>query len=205
MEYVIYVGDTETTGTEPLIHDIIELSLWRSSDDSQKTWLIKAVNIQEIQEKALTVNKHKREDIVHNTKFGRETYMDPAEAIIDIENWILEDDVSVEDRAFVGQNPDFDIKFMKAFWDRQGSKDTFPFGSFVLDTLLITRLIDLVIGKKRKYYNLGKLVKSFGITKGKAHKASEDVRMTKDLFFKQLEPLKEVIKENFSDCYHDEE
>lgn len=204
MEYVIYVGDVETTGIDDSIHDIIELSLWRSSDDSQKTWLIKAVNIESIQDKALSVNKHKREDISHNTKYGRETYLNPSEVIIDIENWILEDDVSIEDRAFVGQNPMFDIGFMKEFWKRQGSIDTFPFGPFIIDTLLLTRLIDLATGKKRKYYNLGKLIKSFGIPKGKAHKASEDVRMTKDLFFKQLNPLINVIKENFSDCYLDE-
>jgi DNA polymerase III alpha subunit (gram-positive type) len=201
MKHVIYVGDVETTGIDDSIHDIIELSLWRSSDDSQKTWLIKATNIETIQDKALSVNKHKREDIIHNTKYGRETYMDPSEVIIDIENWILEDDVAIEDRAFVGQNPMFDIGFMKEFWKRQNSIDTFPFGPFIIDTLLLTRLIDLATGKKRKYYNLGKLVKAFGIPKGKAHKASEDVRMTKDLFFKQLNPLINIMKENFSDCY----
>lgn len=201
MSYVIYVCDTETTGTNPKEHDVIELSLWRSSDDQQKTWLIKADNPATIQEKALTVNKHKREDITHKTKFGKENYLSASDVIIDIENWILEDDVNVEDRAFVGQNPMFDYEFLKEFWKRQESEDTFPFGSFIVDTLLLTRLIDLATGKKRKYYNLSKLVKAFGVTRANAHRASEDVKMTKGLFFKQFNPLKEIIVNHFDDCY----
>lgn len=203
MSYVVYICDVETTGTENEIHDIIEASFWRSSDDTQKTWFIKPLNIEAIEEKALSINGHKREEITHQVKAGRDKYMLPSDVIIEMENWILEDDMSVEDRVFIGQNASFDFNFLKKFWEKQESDDTFPFGSFVIDTILLTRLIDLATGKKRKYYNLGKLVKAFGITKGKAHRASEDVKMTKDLFYKQFMPLIDIMKENFNDCYNE--
>ena len=209
MSYIIYVCDCETSGLSPVENDIIELSFCRFSLDSpekseQKTWCIKPMNPGAITEKALNVNKHKKEDILHLTKFGKETYLLPAEAISQIEGWILEDGFSVDDRVLAGQNIEFDVNFMKEFWRKTNSAETYPFGdinrnAFFIDTIAITRLIDVICGKKRDYYNLSALVKSFGITKKQAHTAAGDVFMTQLLFMKLIGPLQEIIKSTFKD------
>ncbi len=195
-----YVGDVETTGLDPQLHDIIEVSLWRMSDGEQRSWLVKPLNEETIQEESLKINKHKREDILGLTKFGKENYLDPAQAVMDIEEWMMEDDVGVDDRAFIGANPSFDISFLEGLWKKVGCEDSFPFGKFVLDVIQITRLIDFCNGKRRERYNLGSLVKDFQIKKEKAHRADADVRMTKDLFLKQTDSISNHIVEAFADC-----
>ena len=44
MEYTLYITDVETTGLDSRIHDIIEMSLLRLSDNIQKTWRLKPLN-----------------------------------------------------------------------------------------------------------------------------------------------------------------
>lgn len=210
--YIIYVGDTETTGMDPALHDVIEISLCRFSMDSpdnrdQRTWFLKALNPTTIQEEALQVNGHKREDIIHFTQAGKEKYKEPSDVVVDIENWIMEDDASVMDRMLVGQNIAFDIQMLKELWRRVNAVDTFPWdvdrGKRVLDTQGICNFIDLCTGRRRRYTNLGTLIKAFGVKKRVAHRAEDDVAMTTDLLVKMLEPLISVAKKEFGECYTD--
>lgn len=208
MGYIIYVIDTETTGLLPLENDVVEVSLCRfilsdSDKSEQKTWCIRALNPATISEKALNVNGHKREDICHITKFGKETYLEPSDVISQIEAWVMEDNVSIDERVFAGQNPEFDYTFLKEFWKKAGSPDTFPFGKFMLDTIAIARFIDICTDKKRGRYNLSNLVKDFGVTKRNAHRAADDVEMTRDVLLKQVLPMKETIINLFSDKYQE--
>jgi DNA polymerase III epsilon subunit-like protein len=208
--YIVYVCDTETTGLIPGENEIIELSLSRLYIDNadvedQKTWLIRAMKPETIQEEALGVNEHKREDILHISKFGRENYIFPKDVLPQIENWIAEDNMSAHDRVLAGQNVEFDYNHMYAMWKTYDSLDTFPFtvghNKLVADTKLISILIDLCNGKKREKYNLFSLVKAFGIKQRKAHKAAEDTAMTKELLVKQINGIKEAVRNSFSDCY----
>ena len=215
MSYSIYVCDVETTGTDPKKHDVIEVCFWRLGEEEGKTWCLKAMNPETIEDKALHINKHKRDDILWKTEEGRERYRLPSDVLPEIEMWIMEDDTAAEDRVFIGQNPDFDYDFLLDLWTRNDSAEDFPFGTwmeyngkyqnrrFVIDTIDIAKLFDVLIGKKRKAYNLGSLVKAFKVTKCAAHTAEGDVKMTKDLFGNMSEPIKELIVEKFSDCYLD--
>lgn len=201
-EYIIYVTDVETTGKTPGIHEIIELSSLRfclnSQEMEQKSWLIKAMNSDTIEEEALSVNGHKREDILHQTKYGKENYMLPTDFIPEYDAWVSMDDMSTHDRVFCGQNPYFDFDHMKAMWSQYESIDTFPFiighNTLIQDTKTLALTIDIAMGIKRERYNLGSLVKDFGVKKEKAHRADADVRMTKDLFVKQIQPLVDYYK-----------
>ena len=202
MSHIIYCVDTETTGLEANIADVIEVSCWRNLPvEEQRTWCIKPINLADISEKALKVNGHKLEDLLHSTEHGKKTYREASAVVPEIESWILQDGFSMEDRVFIGQNPDFDVGFLKALWRKAGSPDSFPFGNFVIDTIMVTRLIDLCTGIKRERYNLASLVKAFSVTKDKAHSADGDVRMTKDLFFAQLDPIKEFVAKMFAEKY----
>lgn len=207
--YVIYVIDTETTGLNHLENDVIEISACRlvleNDIREQKTWLLKAKNPKTISEEALKVNGHKREDILGMTAFGRENYLDPEVIVPEIELWIMEDEMSAKDRIFAGHNPDFDIAALQELWRRNGGIENFPFdlerGNRIIDTKQIAALYDVCTGKRRQFYNLTSLVDDFGIKKGKAHKASEDVRMTTDLLLEFMKPIKEPVKNAFEKCY----
>lgn len=205
MSYTIYVCDTETTGLDPVENDVIEVSFYRLSDDIQKTWCLKAMNPAAISDKALQINGHKREDILQKTAHGRETYRDPADVLPEIEAWIMQDGATVESRVLLGQNIRFDLDMMRSLWKKAGVEHSFPFSNFTLDTIDITRLIDVCTGKRRSRYNLGSLVRDFGVTKSKAHRAEGDVKMTRELFLKQFEPIKDFISQAFASAYSDED
>lgn len=208
--YVIYVMDTETTGLDPDKHDVIEISMCRFSmsdldKKEQRTWYLKALNPTTIDDEALRINNHKKEDILHFTKAGKEKYQEPFNVVAEIEQWIMNDDVSTIDRVAVGQNINFDIDALKALWVRVGCVNTFPFevskGNRMIDTKQLAIAIDLCTGRRRRYYNLGTLVESFGVKKRRAHRAEDDVAMTADVLVKMIEPIKEVALEKFGGCY----
>lgn len=198
---VVYVCDTETTGLDPNKNDVIEVSFWRLSDDQQKTWCIKPLSPENIEDSALKINGHKKEDILLKTAFGRETYHEPSDAVSEIEMWVMDDGTAVEDRIFVGQNPKFDWDFLLNLWKKVDAKESFPFSRFILDTIQLARLIDFCTGKTRERYNLSALVKDFGVTRHKAHRAADDVKMTKELFEKMISPIKLQIATQFAESY----
>ncbi len=210
MSYCVYVCDVETTGTDFNKHDIIEICLRRISEPESKLWRLKPSRVENIEQEALKVNGHKLEDLLHKTVYGRETYLNPVDIIPEIEEWFLSDGCSADERVFVGHNPTFDYDFLVDMWKRHGMGDTFPFGfwtkdgknlGYLLDTIQVARFIDLLVGKKRTRYNLGSLVKNYGITKSTAHRADGDVKMTTDLLIKMMEPFQEIAKEKFSEFY----
>ena len=147
MDYSIYVLDTETTGLNNHIFDVIELSIYRLKDDAQKTWLIQPTNPNNFEPTALRINGHKIEDLRHETKQGRELYQDPHKVIVDIENWLMEDEVPAGHRLCVGQNVSFDIGHLEQLWLKCGSKDTYPFGRRYLDTMVIELFLDYCKGQ----------------------------------------------------------
>lgn len=189
--FSIYVIDTETTGLST-DNDIIEFSAYRLNDDTQKTWLIKPINVEKIESDALRINGHKEEDILHKTAFGRENYLDPKQAIVEIENWLMEDGFPSTDRIIAGQNVSgFDKGMLVSLWNKCGSLETFPFSTrLLLDTMIIELFLNVCSNTKNEYYNLGGLVTKYGVKKEKAHRADADVRMTKDVLLKQIEFFK---------------
>ena len=210
MSYIIYVSDTETTGMVPEENDIIEISFSRftledSSNKEQKTWLLKALNPETIADEALAKNKHKKEDILHLTKVGKEKYMEPSLAVAEMESWIMDDLMSAHDRIILGQNIEFDVLMMKELWKRVGCENTFPFNvdndNRIIDTKMLATIWDLCTGRRRMHYNLGTLVEAFNVKKRRAHRAEDDVAMTADLFVNMVSPIIPVIKQAFNDSY----
>lgn len=186
--FQIYVADTETTGLDHSKHEIIELSMYHVNLDRQRTWYIKPMHPELAQADALRINGHKLEDISHKTAEGREKYQEPSKAIVDIENWMLEDMASPEEKILSGQNITFDETFFKSLWSKHNGMETYPFGNrpFLLDTRQVELFINLIEGKRLDYYNLGSLVEKYGVKKLKAHSAEQDTIMTKDVLLKQL-------------------
>jgi DNA polymerase III alpha subunit (gram-positive type) len=193
MEYIIYVCDVETTGLNSHLHDVIELSLLRLSDGAQKTWCFKPFSIENIDMGALRVNGHKLEDLKHETKYGRETYLDPVKTIIDVENWVMEDGLRTENRHLCGQNIAYDKGMLDQHWIKANSKDSFPFGRRLMDTMQMEFFFDWCKGSMAEGYSLNNLTKKYGIKNEKAHSAAADVKATKEVFEKQVEMFKKYL------------
>lgn len=193
MNYVLYVADVETTGLDSRLNDVIELSLHRMTDNVQKTWQLKPRADAVIDAIALRINGHKLEDITHQTKFGRDTYRDPAAVLVEIENWMAEDGVPTEQRVLVGQNINFDKDMFEQLWIKCNQKDTFPFGRRIIDTMQIQFFLDWCKGEMMEGYSLANLIKKYGVKNDKAHTAEADVKATKEVFEHQVEFFKKVL------------
>ena len=191
-DYILYVCDTETTGLQ-VTNDVIEVSFYRLSDDAQKTWCLKPINNDTIEAAALKINGHKYEDLVHQTKYGREVYQDPNKVIVEIENWISEDNVSSENRILVGQNVSFDKLMLEQLWNKCNSLGTWPFGRRTMDTMQLQFAIDFCSETMSSSYSLNALVKKYGIRNEKAHTAAADTLATKEVFLKQMAFLKQKL------------
>lgn len=192
--YSLYVLDTETSGLDFVKNDVIELSIKRIIDGSQKTWFLKPFNIEAIEESALRINGHKLEDLKHETKFGRETYLDPHQVIIDVENWLMEDNVTAEFRCMVGHNCYFDKNMLEQLWNKCNSKDSFPFGRRVMDTMIFEFMIDYMQKIDSAGYSLSNLCKKYGVKNEKAHSAEFDVKSTAEVLEKQMAELRKKMK-----------
>lgn len=194
---VLYVADTETTGTDCKLHDIVELSLYRLSDNAQKTFFIQPTHWDTIEEAALRVNGHKLEDLKRGFRLeedGTKTiYQKPEKALVDIETFLMEDLVTAMERALVGHNITFDRGFLQELWARCSQAETYPFGRMYLDTMQIAFFLDYVNDSIRDGgYHLGGVVKAWEVKKEKAHRADADVRMTKDVFLKMVAAAKKM-------------
>lgn len=214
--YTLYIIDTETTGLDCSIHEVVELAMARVTFDENnkiqqesKSWLIRATNAVSLSEEALAVSGHLREEVLGLTAPGVTKYRPASQVVPEIELWMMEDNVSGLDRLFIGQNPSFDLGFLQVLWKKVGSPETFPFeignNNRMLDTKQLVILVDLATGNRRLKYNLGSLVKAFGVKKRKAHRAEEDVLMTTELLLTILEPLRPILASKFKNSYLSED
>lgn len=196
MDYSFYVLDCESTGLDTHLNDPIEISIFRlnSNEDAHRTWHLKPFNKDTIEAGALKVNGHKLEDLLHQTKEGREKYLDPHKVIVDIENWISTDGMPAEKRFMIGQNVAFDKELLEQLWIKCGAKDAFPFGRRYMDTMIIELFTDYCKGQFAEGYNLKNILKKYNIKNERAHSASADVAATKQLFEKQVEIFKKLMK-----------
>lgn len=195
-KFELYVVDTETTGLSATQNDPVEVSIYRLSNDEQKTWFVKPLNFEHISEDALRVNKHKLEDLKGITKFGQEHYKDPKKVIVEIENWLVNDMVSSGERLIVGHNSPFDKAMLFEWWRKCGSPDTFPFNEkYSLDTMQNELMLNLCSDKIAEGYSLFALTKKYGIKNDHAHAAASDVRATVAVFRRQLEAMRKLTKD----------
>ena len=197
MNFSFYITDIETTGLHITNCEVIELSLYRlipESEEAQKTWCLKANTPETIEPAALRINGHKIEDITHKTKEGRERYLEPSAAIIEVENWLAEDGLPAEKRVLIGQNVSFDKDRLEQLWIKCNSKDSFPFGRRSMDTMQVELFFDFCGGEFAEGYSLNNLVKKYGVKNEKAHTAAADTMATKLVFEKQVEYFQSLLK-----------
>ena len=194
--YELYVIDTETTGLSAIENDVIEVSIYRLSNDEQKTWCIKPTNLNTIDTGSLRINGHKLEDITHQTKYGRETYLEANQTIVEVENWIASDNTPTSNRVMVGQNVSFDKGMLEQLWSKCHSSESFPFGRRCLDIMMMELFIDHCKGQYAEGYSLKNFTKKYGVKNEKAHSAASDTFATKQIFDKQVEYFRSLLEIN---------
>lgn len=196
MNFSFYVTDIETTGLDSHLHDVIELSMYRLGDTSEKaqmTWCFKPLTPETIDPVSLRINGHKLDDLLHKTKEGRERYRDPNLVLVEIENWLAEDGLPAEKRFLIGQNVGFDKDRLEQLWIKCNSKDSFPIGRRVMDTMILELFFDFCKGQFAEGYSLNQIIKKYGVVNTKAHTAAADVMATKLVFEKQVEYFKRLL------------
>jgi DNA polymerase III epsilon subunit-like protein len=191
IQYEVYGCDCETHGLDPSKHEPIEISLYRLSTDECRTWCLAPVNPQNIEDRALQINGHKKDDVLHRTAAGRERYRKPADVLIEIENWVMEDGMPSENRILLGHNVFFDREMLVALWDKCGTAGTYPFNQkYSLDTMTLEFSLDYLAGTFGEGYALKNLAKTYKVKNDKSHTAESDTKTAVAIFRHQLERLK---------------
>lgn len=193
-KYELYVVDCETTGLDYIKNEPVEISIYKLSDGSQKTWNLKPLNFDDISPDALRVNGLKLEDLQGKTPEGREKYKEPAKVLVEIENWLLEDFSASEDRILTGQNINFDKMMLESLWRKCDSIGTFPFNKkYAIDTMQIEFFLDFCKDEFAEGYSLYALTKKYGIKNEKAHSAAADVKATVAVFNEQVNSFRKIL------------
>ncbi len=194
MTYQLYILDTETTGLDPQKHEVIELSIRCHTTKEQRTWFLKPLSPETIDEDALRINEHKKEDLLHKTAAGKEKYKLPGPTLVEIENWLLEDGETTEFRVMAGHNVMFDKLMLESLWKKQNSSDSFPFGRRYLDTMQLQFAMDYANQNMQAGYSLSNLVKRYSLKNEKAHTAEADTKVTHEVLDQLFGCLKGTSK-----------
>jgi DNA polymerase III alpha subunit (gram-positive type) len=192
--YSFFTLDVETTSLSLIDGDIIELSIFKMSDGTQKTWCLKPLNPDKIDLGALKVNNHKLDDLLWKTKEGREKYLEPSDVLVEVENWIADDNLPAERHCIIGHNAGFDKQRLEFLWEKCGAQDSFPFGRRYIDTMILELAFDYAKGQFAEGYGLKNLTKKYGVKNERAHSAASDTIATKQVFDNQIEYLQKLIK-----------
>jgi DNA polymerase III epsilon subunit-like protein len=194
MQYELYVVDTETTGLCLADHSPTEISIYRLATEEQRTWYLRPINLETISIDALRVTGQKIEDLKWQTQYGRQIYQEPSKVLVEIEEWLAQDNVSSTDRLIVGHNAKFDKDMMFELWKKCGTEGTYPFNEkYCLDTMVAEFMIDLAKNEIAQGYGLKNLCKKYGVKNEKAHSSEADTRATVEVFRKQIEVLKKAF------------
>lgn len=176
--------DTETTGTDPDRHGIIQVAMIveiGGKVEAEKEWLVRPHNDVEIDDRALEVNRRTRQEIQGST------FAPPDETFREIEEF-LGQFVGKFNRADkltpAGHNVGFDCNMLKSFWKRCGSD---YYGSWfnwdAVDSLALLRYLKAFgLLPPLKNLKLATVCEHFGIKLGEdAHDALADIKATREL------------------------
>lgn len=172
-----YVCDTETTGLDPIYHEIFEYSFIRVDDKLQIKRTIKAENPRNASIDALNITGKSIDDLYTGTP--------RHEACNDLINYINSDNCQSNERCLIGHNIAFDVKFLKAMLKK--SNYNFPF-DYTIDTMQMMRAYVKNNNLKTRKVNLDNSLSMLKIASiGVAHNAADDCKNTFFLYKKLTE------------------
>lgn len=168
--------DVETTGMNPLTHEVIEIGCLLAKLDEQGVYQeldsfeikVKPEHIETAEQEALRVNRYDEANwlFAHTQK---EAFTELAK--------------KCEGCVLVAQNTPFDYSFLLAGFMRNGIKDPFFFAK--LDTISLAYL-RFRKDPEMTSFSLRSLCEKYGIKNEKAHAALADIRATFEVFKKLM-------------------
>ncbi|MBL6990265.1 MAG: 3'-5' exonuclease [Bacteriovoracaceae bacterium] len=188
--FYFLIVDTETGGLDPKSHKLLEIGAAVYDQEGEKVDEFHAMlgpdddcNLEkDITLYALRLNKLAERSVDEDTANGDVAH--------NFANWLIEIS-NAYNPSLVGQNINFDIRFIEEFlgyfgylkWDE-------IFGVHHIDTIAIAKLLSLKGIIKTKRFSLKHLAEEFNITNPDAHTAMGDVETTKDVFFHMMGLIK---------------
>jgi len=172
--------DTETTGTDPEKHEIIEIACLvasQSVDESGKPkfevieefdFKIKPTHIETAEPEALLVNHYNKMDWLFA--------IDMSQALKSLSQ-------KTDGAIMVAQNVAFDYQFLNKAFSTTGVENKMSFHKLDLISIAFAKLYN---DERVTKYNLWALAEHFGLLNEKAHSAMADVRLTFEIYKKLL-------------------
>jgi DNA polymerase-3 subunit epsilon len=182
--------DTETSGLDPVINAPIQISGIIDIDgivQEEFDFYVKPFPNKKIDDYALKVNNLTKEKI--------ETFEEPRvvyNKILSIFDKYV-DKYNKQDKFFiVGQNISFDYSMLDQFFKDNGNKYFYSYVDYhKIDLIAISTLMKLAGKIQIDNLKLETCAKAFNIEFG-AHNSMEDIRVTRELFYKYLDIVKGV-------------
>jgi len=190
----LFYADTETTGLDPINNEMFQLAFLLEIDGN----VVEEVNITFRPERWDTVSQEAL-DITGKTKEELRSYPPKAEGykkLIAILGKYVDRFDKTDKMIWIGQNPDFDVRFVRTFFKEMNDKF---FGSWWDPRP--ADLISLAVASKTRgvfdppNFKLGTLAAEFGI-EFDAHDAMADVHATRQvwqLLAKNITPGKDNV------------
>lgn len=177
VKYMIVV-DVETTGLDPRKHSIVSIgALYFPNPEKQFYQECRIWYGAEISKEALNINGFSEEDIKDPNKKSLE------ETIKDFLQWTE----GIDDVTLAGENPSFDLNFLKSSAERYDIK--WPFGHRTVDlhslcyTHFLKRGLNPPVKNERTDLNLDKILRYVGLPEEpKPHNALTGAKMEAEAF-----------------------
>lgn len=190
----LFIFDTETTGTEPAVNSVVQISGMIDIDEEiVEEFDIFArpdEDIELISEEALSVQGRSLDEIL--------SYPSAEEAKKQLEA-LFSRHVSKYNKYDklipVAHNCRFDMSFLNQFWMRRGDKYLFSYlnSRRQIDTLSISTFITHLGFISPAGNKLTELCECLGIELSNAHNSLSDIRATRELYYKLKRGLKWIV------------
>lgn len=161
------VLDTETTGLDPAVHEIIEICIHKPSTGATYTTKIKPQNLECASPKALEINGYNEQDWKDAITFD--------EAIFEIGDWL-------HGNVVVGHNVQFDLNMLKGNLKRSQYKDQVRIPYHCVDTVTLAQ--EHLVPMGLESVSLSAVREFLGLSAKGAHRAQKDVIDTTIVFEK---------------------
>lgn len=187
----IFYVDTETTGLDETMHDIIQIAAIVEIDgvvQDEKEWKLRPFpKVYPIEAEAVIAHGYSKEEI--------DSFPDPRKVYMQLVNFLSNhiDRYNKFDKFSVcGYNVDFDMKFIRAFFEKSGDKYC---GSWFdwnyIDPIRLMKYMNGVDLLSTPTNKLSDACKLFDIELTEAHDALADIRATRELKLKLDEVLRQ--------------
>jgi len=185
---ILYL-DVETTGLDPIKHDIVQIAgIVEIDGEIKEEFDFKCCPVcsKNSDPRALEVHKYTLEEIKNF-----QPYQSVYDALISLFDKYINKYNKADKFIPAGYNIDFDVRFLFEFFKKNGN----PYcGAYLdyhkIDPMPVLMMLDLKGTLKLKGFKLTDVCDQLGIQLELAHNALSDIRSTRELCYKVLDYLK---------------